>query len=42
MTDLQVASAKSEDEVKRLCHFGNLQPLWRQENIKKAARVGYG
>ncbi len=27
-----LSAAKSEDELFRLCHYTNLQPLWRREN----------
>lgn len=28
-------SGKTEDEIYRLCHFTNLQPLWWYENLEK-------
>jgi len=30
-----LSAAKSEDELFRLCHYTNLQPLWRRENRMK-------
>jgi hypothetical protein len=30
-----LASAKTEEEVYRLSHYTNLQPLWATENFKK-------
>ena len=30
-----LASAKTEEKLKSLCHFKNLQPLWKKENRKK-------
>lgn len=39
---IPLASAKNEDDVQRLCHYTNLQPLWAEENIRKGARVDYG
>ena len=30
-----LGSAKNEEDVKRLCHYTNLQPLWAEENLKK-------
>lgn len=32
--------AKTEEEMYKLCHFSNLQPLWRSDNIKKSNKVG--
>ena len=29
-------SAKNEEDVKRLMHYTNLQPLWALDNIKKS------
>ncbi len=33
-------SAVSEEEVKRLCHYTNLQPLWALDNWKKGNKNG--
>jgi hypothetical protein len=30
--------AKNIDEVRELCHYSNLQPLWALDNIKKGNR----
>ena len=30
-----LSSAKTEDDVHKLCHYTNLQPLWCNENYKK-------
>lgn len=40
---IPLASAKSEEEVIKLSHYTNLQPLWAKENLKKGARnaIGY-
>jgi hypothetical protein len=35
---IPLSSAKNEDELIRLCHFSNLQPLWAYENLKKGAK----
>ena len=31
--------AKTEDDVHKLCHYTNLQPLWCNENYKKGTKV---
>lgn len=33
------ATAKTEEEMKKLFHFSNLQPLWRSDNLKKGAKL---
>jgi hypothetical protein len=35
-----LASASTDIELKALCAFTNLQPLWANENLKKGAKVG--
>lgn len=34
-----LSSAKNCQEVEKLCHFSNLQPLWALENKKKSDKV---
>ena len=36
---IPLASAKNEEELYKLCHFTNLQPLWATENIKKGSKI---
>ena len=33
---IPLSSAKTEDEVYKLCHYTNLQPLWAEDNLKKS------
>jgi hypothetical protein len=32
---IPLSSAITEEEVYRLCHYTNLQPLWAKDNLKK-------
>lgn len=36
---IPLASAKTEKELKKLCHYTNLQPLWAIDNIKKSNNI---
>ena len=36
---IPLSSAKCEEEVKRLCHYTNLQPLWWWENLAKSNKL---
>ena len=36
---IPLASAKSIEEVVRLCYYTNLQPLWAEDNLKKGATI---
>lgn len=33
---IPLSSAKTEDELFKLCHYKNLQPLWAEDNLKKS------
>jgi len=36
---IPLSSAKTEDEVYKLCHYTNLQPLWFEDNIRKGNKI---
>jgi hypothetical protein len=36
---IPLASANSEEEILKLCHFTNLQPLWCKENLIKSDKL---
>jgi len=36
---IPLSSAKTEEEIYKLCHYTNLQPLWAEENLKKGNKV---
>ncbi len=36
---IPLASAKTEAELIKLCHYRNLQPLWAEENLTKRATI---
>lgn len=38
---IPLSSAETEDDVIRLCHYTNLQPLWAKDNLKKGASLDY-
>lgn len=36
---IPLASAKTEERIKKLCHYTNLQPLWAEHNIIKKDKI---
>lgn len=36
---IPLSSATTEEELYKLCHFTNLQPLWAEENLSKGGRI---
>lgn len=36
---IPLSSAKTEEEVYKLCHYTNLQPLWGEDNLKKGKKI---
>jgi hypothetical protein len=36
---IPLSSAKNTEELNKLCHYTNLQPLWAQENMSKGSKL---
>ena len=36
---IPLASASTEEELLKLCHYRNLQPLWAKDNLEKQAKI---
>lgn len=36
---IPLSSGKSEEEIVKLCHYTNLQPLWAIDNMKKGSKL---
>jgi hypothetical protein len=39
---LDIFDLTKEEELKEVCHYTNMQPLWWYENIKKGNKLNYG
>lgn len=38
---IPLATAKTEEDMIRLCHYTNLQPLWAADNLRKSDKLEY-
>jgi len=38
---IPLSSAKTREELIKLCHYSNTQPLWAKDNIEKGDKVKY-
>ena len=36
---IPLSSAEDDDEIYKLCHYTNLQPLWAKENLSKGDKI---
>jgi hypothetical protein len=36
---IPLSSAKTEEEIYKLCHYSNLQPLWATDNLRKSNKI---
>lgn len=36
---IPLSCAKTEEELYKLCHFTNLQPMWAEDNLRKGSKI---
>ena len=36
---IPLSSANTEEELRKLCHYTNLQPLWASDNLSKGCKI---